>query len=165
MIIKGKVWIFGDNISTDLIFPHSALRLSPEEQIKMVFCDNRPGWHALVTDGDIIVAGKNFGTGSARPGAVILKRLGLGGLLADSINGTFYRNCVGYGFPAMQCGNVSDIFKEGDIAEFDLRTGRVINHFNGAEAKGTNTPESVVETIQAGGIENLLIRKGLLEVY
>ena len=165
MIVKGRVWKFGDNISTDLIFPHNALRLSPNEQIKLVFSDNRPGWHELVSDGDIIVAGKNFGTGSARPGSIILKRLGVGGLIADSINGTFFRNCVGYGFPALQCGSIGEAFEEGDIAEFDLRTGKISNLTKGKEFKGAPIPESMVETIEAGGIEGVLIRKGLLEDY
>lgn len=78
MKITGRVWIFGDEINTDLIFPHQALRVSPEEQCRFCMSDNRPGWSALVKPGDILVGGKNFGTGSSRPGSIILKRMGLG---------------------------------------------------------------------------------------
>jgi 3-isopropylmalate/(R)-2-methylmalate dehydratase small subunit len=162
MIITGKVWKFGDEINTDLIFPHTAFRASPEEQAKLVFSDNRPGWSSLVTPGDIIVAGKNFGTGSSRPGSLVLKRLGIGGLVADSINGLFFRNCIGYGFPALQAQGVSDLFEEGEIAELNLRTGVVKNLTSGKTITGTAVSESMIETLAAGGISELLTQKGYL---
>jgi 3-isopropylmalate/(R)-2-methylmalate dehydratase small subunit len=161
--ITGKVWKFGDDINTDLIFPHEALLASPDEQVRLIFSDNRPGWTELVSPGDLIVAGRNFGTGSARPGAVVLKRLGLGGVLADSMNGVFFRNCIGYGFPALQCGGVSAVFEEGDTAEFDMRTGEIRNLTTGASVRGNPVSESMIETIEAGGIEGVLTQKGLLE--
>ncbi|MDR2089080.1 MAG: 3-isopropylmalate dehydratase small subunit [Clostridiales Family XIII bacterium] len=163
MIIKGKVWKFGDDINTDLIFPHTAFRVSPEEQPRYVFSDNRPGWSASVGRGDIIVAGRNFGTGSSRPGAVLLKRLGLGGMLSDSMNGLFFRNCIGYGFPAMQCAGVSALFDEGDVAEFDLTSGEIRNLTSGATALGNPISRSMAETLEAGGIFELLTQKGYIE--
>jgi 3-isopropylmalate/(R)-2-methylmalate dehydratase small subunit len=163
MKIIGKVWKFGDDINTDLIFPHTAFRVSPEEQAKLVFSDNRPGWSESVGPGDLIVAGKNFGTGSSRPGAALLKRLGLGGMLAGSMNGLFFRNCIGYGFPALQCEGVDEIFNEGDTAEFDLRTGDIKNLTTGAALQGAPLPESMVETLEAGGVFELLTKKGYIE--
>ena len=163
MRISGKVWKFGDDINTDLIFPHHALRLSPDEQAKMVFSDNRPGWTDSVSPGDLIVAGKNFGTGSARPGSIILKHLGLGGMIADSMNGIFFRNCIGYGFPALQCGGVSGMFEEGDRAEFDLLTGEVKNLTTGAVLRGNPLSEKMTEMIAAGGIDGFLIRNGFVK--
>jgi 3-isopropylmalate/(R)-2-methylmalate dehydratase small subunit len=163
MKIKGKIWKFGDDINTDLIFPHTAFRVSPEEQARLVFSDNRPGWSELAAPGDIIVAGKNFGTGSSRPGAALLKRLGLGGMISDSMNGLFFRNCIGYGFPALQCEGVSDIFAEGDVAEFDLLTGDINNLTTGASICGAPVSKSMVETLEAGGIFELLTEKGYIE--
>jgi 3-isopropylmalate/(R)-2-methylmalate dehydratase small subunit len=163
MEIKGRVWIFGDDINTDLIFPHSAFRVSPEEQAKLVFSDNRPGWSDLVKPGDIIVAGRNFGTGSSRPGAVLLRRLGLGCLVADSINGLFFRNCIGYGFSALQCPGVSGIFKEGNIAAVDMLNGTVINESTGQALQGNKISQSMAETLEAGGIEKLLIKRGYMQ--
>jgi 3-isopropylmalate/(R)-2-methylmalate dehydratase small subunit len=163
VIIKGKVWKFGDDINTDLIFPHTAFRVAPEEQPKYVFSDNRPGWSDLVKPGDIIVAGKNFGTGSSRPGAVLLKRLGLGGMISDSMNGLFFRNCVGYGFPALQCAGVSALFAEGDIAEFDLLSGEVRNLTSGKTALGIPISQGMAETLEAGGVFELLTQKGYIE--
>jgi 3-isopropylmalate/(R)-2-methylmalate dehydratase small subunit len=164
VIIRGKIWKFGDDINTDLIFPHSAFRVSPEEQPRYVFSDNRPGWSSLVAPGDLIVAGKNFGTGSSRPGAVLLKRLGLGGLLADSMNGLFFRNCIGYGFPAMQCAGVSDLFEEGDTAEFNPLSGEIRNLTSGPVAFGNPISQGMAETLEAGGIFELLVKKGYIEV-
>ena len=163
MIIKGRVWKFGDEINTDLIFPHGAFRVSPEEQPRYVFSDNRPGWSGLVAPGDILVAGRNFGTGSSRPGAVLLKRLGLGGLLADSMNGLFFRNCIGYGLPAMQCAGVSDLFAEGDIAEFNPTSGEIRNLTSGASAFGNPISQGMTETLEAGGIFELLTQRGYIE--
>jgi 3-isopropylmalate/(R)-2-methylmalate dehydratase small subunit len=163
VIIKGKIWKFGDDINTDLIFPHTAFRVAPEEQPKYVFSDNRPGWSGSVEPGDIIVAGKNFGTGSSRPGAVLLKRLGLGGMISDSINGLFFRNCVSYGFPALQCEGVSALFAEGDIAEFDLLSGEVRNLTSGKAALGIPISPGMAETLEAGGVFELLTQKGYIE--
>ncbi len=163
MKIRGKVWIFGDEINTDLIFPHSAFRVSPEEQTKLVFSDNRPGWSALVEPGDILIAGSNFGTGSSRPGAALLRRLGLGGMAADSINGLFYRNCVGYGFSALQCPGVSTMFEEGDIAEIDLLEGTVKNERTGECRIGNKLSNSMAVILEAGGIEELLIKEGYMD--
>jgi 3-isopropylmalate/(R)-2-methylmalate dehydratase small subunit len=129
MIIEGRVWKFCDDINTDLIFPHTAFRLPPEEQIKLVFSDNRPGWASQVKKGDLIVSGRNFGTGSSRPGAILLKRLGIAGLISDSINGLFFRNCIGYGLPAIQMEGISKEFSEGDIARIDLKN-RKYKEFN-----------------------------------
>ena len=163
MKITGKVWKFGDDINTDLISPNTAFRATEEEQAKLVFSANRPGWSDLVEKGDIIVAGKNFGTGSSRPGALQLRNLGLGGMVSDSMNGLFFRNCVGYGFPAVQAEGVSDIFEEGDIAEFDLKTGLIKNLTQNREIQGIPVSESMIETIEAGGIEKLLTSQGYMD--
>ena len=96
MKITGRVWKFGDEINTDLIFPHSAFRASPDEQCRLCMSDNRPGWSEQVQPGDILIAGKNFGTGSSRPGAAVLKRQGK--LLADRgqlrLDGVLHRFAV-----------------------------------------------------------------------
>ena len=163
MKLKGRVWVFGDEINTDLIFPHSAFRVSPEEQVKLVFSYNRPGWSSLVKPDDILIAGKNFGTGSSRPGAVLLRRLGLAGMVADSINGLFYRNAISYGFPALQCPGVSKMFKEGDIAEINILEGTVTNLRTGETRTGNKLSKLMADILLAGGIEELLIQEGYMD--
>src|SRR4029077_5425882 len=89
----GRVWTFGDDINTDLMLPGPLLTASEEEQRRAVFSANRPGWVDKGRSGDIIIGGRNFGTGSSRPAARSLRNLGLGALVAESINGLFFRNC------------------------------------------------------------------------
>lgn len=162
MKIIGRVWIFGDEINTDYIFPHSAFRASPEEQCRLCMSDNRPGWAEQVEDGDILIAGKNFGTGSSRPGAAILKRLGLAAMVAESYNGLFYRNCIGYGFAAIAVPDVTAMFEEGDIAEVDLSEGTVKNQRTGETRSGNKLSREMMEIIEADGIEGVLVAKGYI---
>ena len=162
MKAKGKVWMFGDEINTDLIFPHTAFRASPDEQCRLCMSDNRPGWSGLVKVGDLLVAGKNFGTGSSRPGAAVLKRLGLAGMVAESYNGLFYRNCISYGFAALILPGVTEMFREGEVAEVDFALGTVKNLSTGEVRRGNQLSKEMAEIVDAGGIENVLIAKGYI---
>lgn len=163
MVIQGKVWKFGDEINTDLIFPHSAFRATPDEQCKLCMSDNRPGWSEQVKKGDILIAGKNFGTGSSRPGGAVLKRLGLGGMVAESFNGLFFRNCISYGFPVLTVPGVTEAFEEGDIAEVDYLKGTITNLRTGKTLEGSALSKELVEILDADGIEGVLKKKGYIE--
>lgn len=162
MKITGRVWMFGDEINTDLIFPHSAFRADPEEQCRLCMSDNRPGWSALVQPGDILVAGKNFGTGSSRPGAAVLKRLGLAGILAESYNGLFFRNCIGYGLAALAVAGVTSLFREGDLADIAFDTGTVTNLETGECRRGSRLAPEMIELLECGGIEGVLKKRGYI---
>ena len=162
MIKKGKVWMFGDEINTDLIFPHSAFRSSPEEQCRLCMSDNRPGWSGQVQKGDILIAGKNFGTGSSRPGAVVLKRLGLAGMAAESFNGLFFRNCIAYGFPTFTVPGITKAFAEGDEAQIDFGKGTVTNLRTGEVFTGHKLAVEMLEILEADGIEGVLKQKGYI---
>jgi 3-isopropylmalate/(R)-2-methylmalate dehydratase small subunit len=160
MKYTARVWKFGDNINTDLILPILAFYLTPQEQTRFVFKANRPGWVDLVQPGDIIVGGNNFGTGSSRPAARSLKNLGLGCLIANSINGLFFRNCVNFAFPAMECPGVFDAFSEGDIAEIDFDTGQVRNATQDKALQAVLLPPKLLDLLKAGGIYPLLEKEG-----
>jgi len=161
--IVGRVWKFGDDINTDLIFPNTAFQLPQEEQAKLVFQINRPGWAEEVKPGDIIIGGRNFGTGSSRPAPRVLKQLKVGALVANSINGLFFRNAVNFGLPALQCPQVYDTFEEGDIAEIDLEAATVINRRTGQAIKGSAIPENIINLMAGGGLFRLLKSEGFLE--
>ena len=75
-IISGRVWKFGDNINTDLMLPGDVHAGSEEEQAGAVFRANRPGWLKEMTRGDFIIGGRNYGTGSSRPAARSLRKIG-----------------------------------------------------------------------------------------
>ncbi len=160
MKYTARVWKFGDNINTDLILPILAFYLTPQEQTKFVFKANRPGWVELVQPGDIIVGGNNFGTGSSRPAARSLKNLGLGCMVANSINGLFFRNCVNFAFPAMECPGVFDGFNEGDVAEIDFDAATVKNTTQNKTLPGIALPPKLLELLKAGGIYPLLEKEG-----
>lgn len=150
--IRGRVWKFGEDINTDLMIPSFALTLPPEEQVKHCFEANRPGWVDEVRQGDVIVAGNNFGTGSSRPGAQVFKRLGVSCLLAESINGLFLRNCVNFGMAALPCPGIAQAFEEGEEAEIDFHSGRITNLSRGTGVVALPLPEQLIATIEAGGI-------------
>jgi 3-isopropylmalate/(R)-2-methylmalate dehydratase small subunit len=162
MNFKARVWKVGDNINTDLILPIQAFYLPAAEQPKYVFHANRPGWVDLVKSGDILIGGKNFGMGSSRPAARSLKNLGIACLVAPSINGLFFRNCVNFAFPAVECPGVDEAFNEGEIAEVDFDTGVVRNVTRGTTLKGRPMPPRLLELVKAGGIYPLLEKEGLI---
>jgi 3-isopropylmalate/(R)-2-methylmalate dehydratase small subunit len=162
MRFRARVWKFGENINTDLILPSSSFYLTPEEQVRFVFQANRPGWVDQVKPGDIIVAGSNFGMGSSRPGARSLKNLELGCLVAESINGLFFRNCINFAFPAIECRGVYSAFEEGDVADVDFSSGTVRNESRGTSLNAKPLPGKLLDLLQAGGIYPLLEERGLI---
>ncbi len=162
MKFTARVWKFGDNINTDLILPVQAFYLNPEEQARWVFRANRPDWIDQVQPGDIIIGGKNFGMGSSRPAARSLKNLGLGCLVAHSINGLFFRNCVNFAFPALECRDVFDAFDEGDLAEVDFDAASVRNATRGRTLSAIGLPPKLLDLLKAGGIFPLLEKDGSL---
>lgn len=160
MVFRGRVWVVGDNINTDLILPIQAYYLTIAEQPKWVFSANRPGWSDQVQKGDILIGGKNFGMGSSRPAARSLKNLGLACVVAESINGLFYRNAVNFAFPALEAPGVSAIFQEGDMAEVRFEESRVRNPASGKECGGVAMPKPLLDILKAGGIYRLLEKEG-----
>ena len=107
--VEGRAWIFAEaNLNTDLMMPNKGYALSLPERAKLIFATHRPGWSEQVREGDIIVAGRNFGAGSSRPAAEILRVLGIAAIVSETISGLFFRNCVNYALPAMECPGVLD---------------------------------------------------------
>jgi len=162
-VISGKVWSFGDDINTDLLQPSDAIFLPVAEQKLRCMSANRPGWAEEVQPGELLVAGRNFGTGSSRPAARLLKDLGIACLLADSINGLFFRNCVNYAFPALEVEGVSEAFEEGDVAEVDFDNATVTNSRSGEQLQGLLWPPELASVLKAGGLIPLLVAEGLVE--
>ncbi|MBI2205063.1 MAG: 3-isopropylmalate dehydratase [Candidatus Rokubacteria bacterium] len=161
-MIQGRVWKFGSDINTDLILPTPVIFKPPEEQPRWVFSANRPGWAQGVQPGDVIVAARNFGTGSGRPAARVLKDLGIACVVAESINGLFFRNCVNYALPALECAGIHDAFDELDVAEIDFERATVRNRRTGRALAGRPWPLSLRRILEAGGLLALLRTEGYL---
>ena len=162
MKFSARVWKFPDNINTDLILPMACYYLAPQEQTRYVFQANRPGWVDQVRPGDILIGGRNFGMGSSRPAARSLKNLGIGCLVAHSLNGLFYRNCVNFAFPGLECPGVQDAFEEGDVAEVDFDAATVKNVTRNKLLDARAMPPQLLELVKAGGIYPLLEKEGLI---
>ncbi len=162
MMVTGKTWVFGDNINTDLMLPGRAQLFTEEEQMGCVFEANRPGWIHEIAPGDIIVGGKNFGMGSSRPAARSLRNLGLGCLVAESINGLFFRNCVNWGFLALECPGISSAFVEGDLADVSFEKFTVTNRRTSESLQTGAIPDELLNTMKAGGIFPVLEAEGLV---
>ena len=161
MTTRGKIWRFGDNINTDLMVPQAALYLPPAQQTRFVFAANRPGWSDLVGAGDIIVAGKNFGTGSARPAARSLRNLGVECLLAESLNGLFFRNAVNFGFLAMECPGLQAAATEGETLEVTVENWEA-RIAGGRRFEIRPVPEQLHALMRHGGVFPYLEQQGLI---
>jgi 3-isopropylmalate/(R)-2-methylmalate dehydratase small subunit len=160
--IRGHVWCFEDDINTDLILPIQIIRRPRDERPQHMFEANRPGWSAQVRPGDILLAGKNYGMGSSRPAAQVMKDLGLSCLIAETINGLFFRNCVNYAFPALEVAGVRGAFSEGQEAEVDFEAGIVTNLASGVVLEGPPWPPELLRILQAGGLNAMLESDGHL---
>lgn len=154
MLLKGKVWRFGDDIDTDAIIPARYLNTSdPEELARHVMEDADREFSGKVKAGDIIVAGKNFGCGSSREHAPIaIKAAGIQAVIARSFAIIFYRNSFNIGFPIFESPEASGRVKEGDIIEIDGDRGIIKNLSTKEQYKTKLVPPFMQELIAAGGL-------------
>lgn len=156
IIVTGKIWKFGDGVPTDHIAPGFALALPWEQRKKHILYVHK-AFTEQCQPGDVIVAGTNFGCGSAREEAPAdLKQLGIGCVVAESFARIFFRNCVSVGLPVMACKGVSGIFAEGERLELDFENACVKNLTTGKELKGPPLAPDLINIIRRGGILELL---------
>jgi len=154
MVIKGRVWRFGDNIDTDAIIPARYLNTSdPGELARHVMEDADRDFPNKVREGDIIVAGKNFGCGSSREHAPIaIKAAGIKAVVAKSFARIFYRNSFNIGLPIFESEEAPKNIQEGDIVEIDADRGIIRDLTNGHQYNVKPIPPFMQELIRAGGL-------------
>jgi 3-isopropylmalate/(R)-2-methylmalate dehydratase small subunit len=162
MKFAGRVWVFGDDLNTDGMYPAFAMKMDPPEAARHIFYEVRPGWTDEVSPGDIVVAGKNFGIGSSRPVAALFIELGVAGLIAEEFNSLFFRNAVNAGLPAMTIPSATTIFSDGDIGTFDLSEGSWRDETTGATGTVPVLPELILDIIASGGVMPRLAAQGYL---
>lgn len=153
MVLKGKVWKFGDNISTDLICPgrYFHLRSNLPELAKHTLEDADPEFTKKLNKGDFVVGGKNFGLGSSREHApTIIKLSGVSAVLAKEFARIFYRNAINVGLPVLECD--TDKIDEGDELEIDLSTGSIKDKTKGVELNAHPLPASMIKILADGGL-------------
>ena len=152
-LLRGKAWLFGDDISTDHIAPgrYFHLRNDLPELAKHVLEDADPGFAAAVRPGDFVVGGRNFGLGSSREHAPrIIKLAGAGAVLAQSFARIFYRNAINIGLPVLQC-DTSGI-AAGDELQVDLAAGEVRDLTTGQTVRFVPLPPVMVTILGDGGL-------------
>lgn len=150
---KGRVWKYGDNVDTDVIFPgrYTYQLMPPEEMAKHALEDLDPEFAPNVRPGDVIVAGKNFGCGSSREqAAACLKAAGVQAVVARSFARIYFRNAINLGLAVLQCGQAVDALEKGDDVEIDFAAGEI------RSSRGTfrflPLPASVLGILEAGGL-------------
>ena len=154
MILKGRVWRFGDDVDTDAIIPARYLNTSdPVELALHVMEDADKDFPTKVRRGDIVVAGKNFGCGSSREHAPIsIKAAGIQAVIARSFARIFYRNSFNIGLPIFESRDASDKIREGDVVEIDADNGVIRNLSRGEHYTAEVIPPFMQELIAAGGL-------------
>ena len=153
MLLKGKVWKFGDDISTDLIAPGRFyhLRSNLNEFAKHVMEDADPSFASKVQHGDFIVGGKNFGLGSSREHApLIIKMAGVSAVMAKSFARIFYRNAINVGLPALICD--TDQLESGEELEVDLEKGLIRNLAKEITLDFKPLPKVMINILEDGGL-------------
>jgi len=154
MKLKGKAWVFGDDIDTDIIIPAKYLNTSDPRELAQHAMEGAGDEFAKgVKDGDIIVAGKNFGCGSSREHAPIcIKAAGVSAVVAKSYARIFYRNAFNIGLPIFESSELSDAIAQGDEVEVDADKGIIRNLTSGKEFRAEPIPDFMQELIGAGGL-------------
>lgn len=161
MIIRGKVWKFGDDINTDLIIA-GKYKLSitdMDELSKHAMEALIPGFAEKVNKGDIIVAGKNFGCGSSREQApLVLKHIGIGAVVAKSFARIFYRNAINIGLPVLEAPGIFNEVDEGDALKIILEEGKIIDETKNKVILANKLPDFILEILKDGGLIEHLIK-------
>lgn len=153
--IKGRAWVFGDNVDTDQIIPAERLvSVNLTHLDDYIFEKVRPGFSEEVRKGDILVAGKNFGCGSSREHAPLsLIQAGFSCIIAESFARIFYRNSMNIGLLLVECE--ADV-GEGDIVEVSTDSGKVRDVSSGKEFSFPRYPPFITELIESGGLINMI---------
>ena len=158
----GKIWLLGDDIDTDIIIPTEYLALKTVQDMSpYAFSPLRPELAAKIGQGDIIVAGKNFGCGSSREQAPeIIKALGVKCIIAKSFARIFFRNSINNGLLLIENDRLRDAVKEGD--EITVTINENIEH-EGNKYPIASLPENLVDIINAGGLVEAMKKRDNVE--
>jgi len=161
MILRGRVWAFGNDVDTDVIIPVQYTNSNnPQEFGKHCMEGIDPDFHKKVKPGDVIVAKKNFGCGSSRePAPIAIKAIGISCIIAKSFARIFYRNGFNVGLPLLECEDASDHIEEGHEIEVNLDTGEIRDLYLKQSFQAKPIPPFMQDLIRDGGLMNHLAKK------
>lgn len=161
MIFKGYCHKFGDNINTDYIISgkYKFKTLDMKELAKHIMEDIDPEFYKKIRPGDIICAGRNFGSGSSREQApLVIINAGISCVVATSFARIFYRNAINVGLPLVECN--TDEIENNDFLEVNLQEGILKNITKNIEIKITPLPPFMLKILQDGGLEEHFKKHG-----
>lgn len=159
--LKGRAWVFGDDVDTDLIYHNKYLAETNPTDMPQYAFEYYPGMEHFAKEikpGDFVVAGKNFGCGSSREHAVYcLKYAGIPCILAETCSRIYYRNAINNGYPVLFVKGMSDAIKSGtiksgDYLDVDLHRGRVSDLTTGYNFDGDSVSDLELDIMNAGGL-------------
>ncbi|UCF50551.1 MAG: 3-isopropylmalate dehydratase [Thermoplasmatales archaeon] len=148
-----KIWRYGDNIDTDLLFPGKYVYTcsTPDEIKPYLLEDLDPLFSKNVKKGDIIIAGKNFGCGSSREQPVVgLKSVGIKAIIAISFARIFYRAAINQGLVLIECSEAVKSYSKGDNVKIDLDSGKIV--VGGKTYSFLKPPKEIIAIRNAGGL-------------
>ncbi len=154
-ISKGRAWVFGDNINTDIIIPFrfKSRTNDPHEMAKYAMYGFDPDFHNKISNGDILVAGRNFGGGSSREQAPIaLKYAGISAVIAESFARIFYRNAFTIGLPALVIPEIRGKVMQGDELKVDIIKFTAENVRTKEIFMAQKVPEFMHQMLKEGGL-------------
>lgn len=158
MNAKGKVHKYGNNVDTDVIIPARHLNTSDHQELAS-HCmeDIDADFVNKVKDGDIMVAGDNFGCGSSREHAPIaIKASGISCVIANTFARIFYRNAINIGLPILECKEASEKIEDGDTVSIDFETGEITNETRNETYRALPFPDFIKDIMDKGGLLNSL---------
>jgi 3-isopropylmalate/(R)-2-methylmalate dehydratase small subunit len=152
-----RAWKFGDDINTDVITPGRYTVTTDRKRLgEIAFIEYRPEFAKEVKDGDVIVAGNNFGCGSSREHSpVAIKAAGISAVIAKSFARIFFRNSINIGLPLFVSED-ADKIDDGDDVEIDFKTGEVRDKTKGVVLKVKPLPVFMQRIVDKGGLVNFL---------
>ena len=158
LVIEGRVLLVQrDNIDTDMIFHNRYLAITDIIEMGQYAFGNLKGFEDFskkVTPGDIIIAGKNFGSGSSRQQAVdCFAALGVQAIIAESFGAIYERNAINAAFPIVTCKGLPEMdLKDGDQIRVDLKRGYILNLGNYKAYPAEPFSDVQFEIYQRGGL-------------
>ncbi len=161
MELIGKTHKYGNNIDTDVIIPARHLTTADAKELaKHCMEDIDSTFSSIVQEGDIMVAGANFGCGSSREHAPLaIKGCGVSAVIAESFARIFYRNSINIGLPILECKEASVAINAGDKVSINLDSGIIKNITTGQEFKAEPFPPFIQGLIKAGGLVKYIQEK------
>ena len=156
--ITGHARVLGDEINTEL---HCSSKYLPGRDNAYIaqhaFDQVAPGFASRLREGDIIVAGKNFGINSSREQAVhVMHMMGVAAIVAASFGRQFFRNAINNGLPVIEC-DITGI-GEGDEIAIDLEAGRIAVAERGITRNVAPLPPAIRALLDAGGLIRFIQR-------